>query len=204
MRGSPSTPHPTENCQPRKIDYPFLKDETIRFFALDAKLARIAANFLGRAAYLIRDQLFMKPPRIGTAKPLHQENAALLFDPPDHMLITWVALDDATPDNGCLRFIDGSHHTLLDHEPIPDARFHLIPRAPQHDPREETEVPVHRGSVIVIHSQTLHASGINRSDTWRRAYSCHWVTDQVRCGTDALKYGYSRTVGSERYTHRSP
>ena len=190
--------------QPRKIDYPFLKHPAFRRFALDPRLASVAAVFLGRDAYLIRDQLFCKPPRFGSEKPYHQENAALLFDPSGDMLVTWVALDAASQDNGCLRFIDGSHHELLDHAPVPGAPYHLVPGAPAIDLARESFAPADKGSIIVIHSQVLHGSAANYSSQWRRAYSCHWVTDQVTCGTSALAYGYSRTVGRQPYRHHSP
>jgi phytanoyl-CoA hydroxylase len=195
---------PSGELQPRKIDYPFLKHARFRAFALDPRLASLAAAFLGRRAYLIRDQLFCKPPGFGTEKPYHQENAALLFDPPGDMLVTWVALDPASEDNGCLRFIDASHHELLDHKPVPGAPYHLVPDASAFDMSQESVVPAGKGSVIVIHSQALHGSAANRSSEWRRAYSCHWVTGRVTCGTSALAYGYSRTVGQEPYPHRSP
>jgi ectoine hydroxylase-related dioxygenase (phytanoyl-CoA dioxygenase family) len=190
--------------QPRKIDYPFLKHPAFRRFALDPRLGSLASAFLGRDAYLIRDQLFCKPPRFGSEKPYHQENAALLFDPPGDMLVTWVALDPAGQRNGCLRFIDGSHHKMLEHTPMPDAPYHLIPGAAAIDLARESIVPAARGSVIVIHSQVLHGSAGNNSGQWRRAYSCHWVTDRVTCETSALAYGYSRTVGRHPYQHHSP
>jgi phytanoyl-CoA hydroxylase len=190
--------------RPRKIDYPFLKHPEFRRFALDPRLEAVASVFLGRDAYLIRDQLFCKPPRFGSAKPYHQENAALLFDPPGGMLVTWVALDDASEDNGCLRFIDGSHQQLLGHDQVPGAPYHLVPNPAAIDLSRESAAPVDRGSVIIIHSQVLHGSAANLSGQWRRAYSLHWVTDQVTCGTDALVWGYSRTVGQGPYQHRSP
>ena len=116
----------------------------------------------------------------------------------------WVALDPASEDNGCLRFIDASHHELLDHKPVPGAPYHLVPDATALDMSQESVVPAGKGSVIVIHSQALHGSAANHSSQWRRAYSCHRVTDRVTCATSAPAYGYSRTVGQEPYPHRSP
>lgn len=195
---------PDGQVLPRKIDYPFLKHPVFRSFVMDERLARIATAFLGRCGYLIRDQLFCKPPRFGTAKPYHQENAALLFKPASDMLVLWVALDDAAEDNGCLRMIDGSHRSLLDHMPIPDAPYHLVPAGDSVDADSESLVPAAAGSVVVIHSQTLHASSPNHSARWRRAHSSHWVTDRVTCGTDALTWAYSATVGSGKCRYQSP
>jgi ectoine hydroxylase-related dioxygenase (phytanoyl-CoA dioxygenase family) len=90
---------------PRKIDYPFLKDARFRDFILDQRLQQLVAHALGRPGYLMRDQLFCKPPRFGTAKPYHQENASLFYQPADEMIVTWIALDDASEANGCLHVL---------------------------------------------------------------------------------------------------
>lgn len=189
---------------PRKVDYPFLKHAEFRRFALDPRFSGLASAFLGRPGYLIRDSLFMKPPRFGTAKPYHQENATLLIDPPDDVVVAWVALDNVTASNGALRFIDGSHRTPLPHAPLPDATYHQVPVPGSVDLARESVAPVGKGGVVVFHSQTLHSSQVNRSGSWRRAHSSHWVTDRATCGSDALRHGYSRTVGQGRYPHRSP
>lgn len=192
------------DLSPRKVDYPFLKHAEFRRFTLDSRLLSLVSAFLGRPGYLIRDSLFMKPPRFGTAKPYHQENATMLFDPADDLLVAWVALDEVTAVNGALRFIDGSHRTLLPHAPLPEATYHDVPAAGSVDLARESVAPVGKGGVVVIHSQTLHSSQVNRSSSWRRAHSSHWVTDRATCGSDALRHGYSRTVGQGPYAHRSP
>jgi ectoine hydroxylase-related dioxygenase (phytanoyl-CoA dioxygenase family) len=62
----------------------------------------------------------MKPPTCGTAKPLHQDNYFFECTPHDSVLTAWIALDDATLENGCLHYIDGTHrgplipHTTVD------------------------------------------------------------------------------------------
>ncbi|MGH3620264.1 MAG: phytanoyl-CoA dioxygenase family protein, partial [Sciscionella sp.] len=70
---------------PRKIDYPFLKAAAFRRFVLDHRLQHVVNAALGQRGYLMRDQVFCKPPRFGTAKPYHQENASLHYQPADNM-----------------------------------------------------------------------------------------------------------------------
>lgn len=190
---------------PRKVDYPFLKNPDFRAFILDERLQTLVALALGRPGYLMRDQLFCKPPYFGTAKPYHQENASLQYTPPEDMLVTWIALDDATEENGCLRVVDGSHRRLWPHAPMPGATYNHVPPPEAVDLDHEVLLPVPAGGVVILHSQVLHASHPNPTAEWRRAYTAHWVTDRVRCATDAQRYGYSLTTGGgERCAHRAP
>ncbi|WP_051028831.1 MULTISPECIES: phytanoyl-CoA dioxygenase family protein [Nocardia] len=190
---------------PRKIDYPFQKHAEFRAFVLDPRLTELAAAVLGGPAHLMRDQLFCKPPGFGSAKPYHQENASLGYEPPEAMIVTWIALDDATADNGCLRVIDGSHHTLWPHQAQPGAIYNHLPPAEAIDLDREVLLPVPAGAVVVLHSQVLHYSAPNPSPHWRRAYTAHWVTAAATCTTAAARYGYSHTTGGDnQLIHRAP
>ena len=79
---------------PRKIDHPFRKSAIFRQAALNRKLGEILEHLLGRKPLLARDQIFMKPPRFGSAKPYHQDNAYFCQTPPD-MLTVWIAISPA-------------------------------------------------------------------------------------------------------------
>ncbi len=165
---------------PRKIEMPSLKDDLFHAFLFEGRLTSLVTSLLREAPVLIRDQLFMKPPEIGSAKPFHQDLAHFHCQPADGMLATWVALDDARRDNGCLRYIDGSHlGELLVHTVVPNAEYDLAPPAGAIDRSRESIVEVKKGSVILHHSKVLHTSGPNGTKTWRRAYSSHWVSPSV-------------------------
>ena len=210
MRANPDDPFTVDRDEtgrtaPRKIDYPFLKSEVFRAFILDERLQRIASVFLGESAYLMRDQLFCKPPEVGSAKPFHQENANLGYAPADGMLITWIALDEARLDNGALRVLPGSHDRLWEHSPMPSATYNHVPPEEALEQGQEISLPVASGSVIIMHSQILHASAPNTSRMWRRAYAAHWVRSNITCATDAHRYGYSLTAGGGEYcAYRAP
>ncbi|MBI2193031.1 MAG: phytanoyl-CoA dioxygenase family protein [Planctomycetes bacterium] len=60
---------------PRKLDSPFLKDPAFRSFVLDVRLVGLIRSFLGENPVLLTDQILMKPPRYGSQKPYHQDNA---------------------------------------------------------------------------------------------------------------------------------
>ena len=123
----------------------------------------------------------MKPPRLGSAKPYHQDNFYFRCHPDDQVITAWIALDDVDAGNGCLRYIDGSHLGPI----LPHIRFlarRLIIRRPAPeliDLSKESLAPVRKGGVVFHHSKTLHTSHRNESDRWRRGYATHWATAKV-------------------------
>ncbi len=167
---------------PRKVVQPFLKNPIFRQFALDPRVIEIITMLLGKQPLLMTDQVFMKPPRFGSAKPFHQDNAYFQCVPADEVITSWVALDDVDASNGCLRYIDGSHQgPLLPHEPLPGDPKNRVPPKDLIDLSKESLALVRKGGAVFHHSQTLHTSHRNESDRWRRAYGGHWVTADVRC-----------------------
>ncbi len=178
---------------PRKIDTPFLKRSEFQAFVMDQRLTRLVAELLGAPPLLSGDQIFMKPPRFGSAKPYHQDNFYFQIEPGDHVITAWVALDDVAPENGCLRYIDGSHKgPILPHEAVPGEPYNLVPPPELIDLEKESLALVRKGGIVFHHSQALHTSHRNESDQWRRGYATHWVTEEVTCSKDTLEDSYFR------------
>lgn len=180
---------------PRKLDKPFLKHQAFRDFVLDERLMQATQELLGGGFPLLAtDQLFMKPPKFGSAKPYHQDNFYFKCDPADHVITAWIALDDVDEINGCMRYIDGSHKgPVLPHTPIPGEEHNLAPSWDLIDLAKESLAPVKKGGVVFHHSVTLHTSHRNESDRWRRGYATHWVTPDVTCETEVLNKAYFKT-----------
>jgi len=93
----------------------------------------------------------------------------------------WIALDDATVDNGCLWVIPGSHregvlHPVRDHH---DPRFDHTPEAHAFDHADDDAVPVEltAGSAVVFDGHLLHRSLPNtRRHGHRRALVYHYMS----------------------------
>ena len=184
---------------PRRIEEPFRKRAEFRRFVQSRGLVACVEQLLGGPPLLAIDQIFMKPPSIGSAKPFHQDNYYFRLEPPDRTVTAWIALDDADERNGCLRYIAGSHlEGLLPHEAVPGAPYHLVPPPESIDTAREVLTPVRRGGVIFHHPLTLHTSGPNRSERWRRGYATHWVTEDVTSDNGSLDDAYFRDSPSRR------
>jgi ectoine hydroxylase-related dioxygenase (phytanoyl-CoA dioxygenase family) len=129
---------------------PRLNDMTLRPNAL-----AIARQLLGPAATFFYEHAILKPAGYGAPTPWHQDEAHR-FDPGvDYEMISiWMALQEATVDNGCMYFIPGTHHG-----PVLEHRSALA-----------VPCPVHGGGVVIHHCRTLHSAGPNLTGAPRRAY----------------------------------
>lgn len=114
--------------------------------------------------------LHCKPPETGMPFPLHQDSPFYRHEGAAYVDAI-VHVDDATSENGCLRFLAGSHqrghieHVLT----MPDGAP-CSPHLPTNEYRLEdtVECTAKAGDVVAFSIYTIHGSQINRTDRWRR------------------------------------
>jgi len=109
----------------------------------------------------------------------------------------WIALDDATKDNGCLSVLPGSHRTgyLYPFRKHTNPEFDGASESYGFDDQGEVLVEMRAGSVLFFNGYLLHRSKKNVSRHPRRALVMHYMNawsllpwDQephVRLGTDS-------------------
>jgi len=173
---------------PRKLDRAFGRHEAFRRLLFPSPLPGLIEQLIGVPPLLHDDQVFFKPPRHGSPKAYHQDNAYFRCHPADHVVTAWLALDEVDEANGRLRYIDGSHRgPILESRRLPDRPHDMTTDPASIDLGRESLAPVGKGGVVLHHGDTLHASGPNASSRWRRAYSTHWLTARTTCETDLLE-----------------
>ena len=180
---------------PRKINIPFFKHPSFQEFVLDDRFNNIIEELLGDTPLLLRDQVFTKPPRHGGPVPYHQDNFHYQCFPADDVITAWIALDDVNEENGCLRYINGSHKEgIISHYQKSAAEPHsFLPREKDIKIKNEELAPVHKGGVVFHQIDALHSSHRNYSDRWRRAYVTQWVTGEVTCKNETLNKALFKT-----------
>lgn len=132
------------------------------------------------------DQVQYKPARIGGPTNWHQDHPYWpIIQPPD-LISAWLALDDATVENGCMRMVPRSHRWGAHKEgtigtdpdgflPLPDMA--LVP------PGETIEIvpcEVRKGQVMFHHCLTWHGSPPNKGDRGRPAIAVHYMPGYTR------------------------
>ena len=147
-------------------------------FARKAQLVAVIRSILGEPVRLYGSQVFAKPARVGTAVPPHQDMPYWPFSP-DDMLSAWIALDDSTEENGCVRFRLGSHRLgRLEHAASGVAGNSLGLVTTVDLP--EWAAVIQRGSCVLHHSLTVHESAPNLSERARRGLVYVYMGPEVR------------------------
>ncbi len=145
-------------------------------------LGEIAAELLGSdEVRLWHDQIQYKPSANGGINSWHQDSPYWPCISPGNAVTAWIALDDVTEDNGCMRMIPGSHQwgdaiSFLNHE-IKD--FYHPPEKYQNHVMHVQCCPVPKGHVHFHHGYTFHGSGDNVSGSHRRALAIHYIGDKT-------------------------
>lgn len=134
------------------------------------RLVEAVADLIGPEVELHHTTLHCKPPETGMPFPVHQDSP---FYPHEGVgyVDAVVHVDASTEENGCLKFIPGSHrgghieHVLR----YPDGRP-CTPHLPtdKYFLSDAVPCPADAGDVVLFSLYTIHGSEINRTDTWRR------------------------------------
>lgn len=115
-------------------------------------------------------EAFMKPARIGSEVPMHQDVILQGLSSPQY-LAAWFPLDPVDFDNSPLHFVRGSHKWgPMEHEDILNPGSRLVTQNAEELKKLPTIVGVmDPGDVAIFNGYTLHYSPPNLTDRPRRA-----------------------------------
>ena len=129
----------------------------------------LAQELLGEPAIGKNLQFFNKPPVIGQATPAHQDGHYFMLQP-CHAVTMWMALDIVDEENGCVRYLRGSHlDGMRPHERTQTLGFSQgIVDFGKNESREEVPCPAKPGDLLAHHAMTVHRADANASLTRSR------------------------------------
>lgn len=147
----------------------------VRELVVDSRIGRIAAELAGvDGIRLWHDQALFKPPW-GNPTSWHLDLPYWSFANPS-ALSMWVALDDATPQNGCLYFIPGSHRMRrYDNPEIGKHIGALFDAYPEWAEIEPSVAAMPAGSASFHNALTAHGAGANMTNHMRRAMTLQFM-----------------------------
>ena len=147
------------------------RSDYVRQFVAEPILAGLARDLVGPDVRLYWDQSVFKQPDGAEPVLWHQDNGYTYVEPQAY-LTCWLAITDATPDNGCIAVMPGVHHDgTLAHRSTP------VGEECWGDWSSAVEVPVRAGSIVVFSSLTPHATKRNRTNDVRKAYIVQYAPD---------------------------
>jgi ectoine hydroxylase-related dioxygenase (phytanoyl-CoA dioxygenase family) len=152
-------------------------NDGVKQLMLDARIGQMAAKLAGVDGIRIwHDQALFKRP---WANPTawHLDTPFWSFTDRNALSI-WVALDDATPENGCLYFLPGSNRiTRFENSAIGKNMDGIFTVYPELANVNSAAAPMKAGSCSFHNGLTVHGAGANMTSGHRRAMTCAYMPD---------------------------
>lgn len=187
----PDRPEFRDNCSALlHFDIGFLQ------YARNAEILDMVEQLIGPDIALWNMSFFAKPAEGGKRTPWHQDGKYWPIRPLATCTV-WIAVDDATTENGCMRFIPGSHRPrrLMSHTQRNDSSLTLNQEldAVEYDESEAVDVVLEAGQISLHDIYLAHGSEVNNSKHPRRGMTLRLMpTTSV----------YDRALAREMYASR--
>ncbi|MBL8705402.1 MAG: phytanoyl-CoA dioxygenase family protein [Rhodospirillales bacterium] len=160
------------------------------------------ADLLGPDLLLTNSIFRIKEPGTSTNYGWHQDSARIAVNPCP--VIVYVAFSEATPENGCLKVIPGTHHAVVPFELVsnPSQPNRRVARVRDPDVERAVDLTLKPGEIAIFSANAVHGSPPNRS-TARRFAVLHDYTPAAARQT--IGKGSGQLVrGQDRFGHFAP
>ena len=155
-----------------------LHDERFLKYCFNNEILNIIEQLIGKNFALWNSSFFAKPAFNGYATPWHQDGQYWPIRPLATCSV-WLAIDEATSENGCLRFIKGSHKekTLKKHKLNKSKNLTLSQEILKSEYIEKNSIDLilKRGQISLHDIYMVHGSEENESPNSRRAMTMRFM-----------------------------
>lgn len=124
----------------------------------------------GRAPHMCQDMAMLKPPALGREKPWHQDHAYFDYPIGTPIVGVWIALDEATVENGCMQLLPGQHRQPIIHFRRRDWQICDTQILGQ----KSVAAPLAPGGLLFFDGLLPHGTPHNHSGKRRRALQFHY------------------------------
>lgn len=150
-------------------------DEVFYKFSHRKDLDMIARSIGFQKPLLLQSMYIFKQPKLGGEVVCHQDST-FLYTEPETAVGFWVALEDATIENGCLQVASGGHkgplRKLFTKE---NGKMIMEELNNKPFPATDTILEVKKGTLVLLHGRLPHYSCENKSSKSRHAYTTHII-----------------------------
>ena len=140
-------------------------------FARNREILDMVEQLIGPDIALWNMSFFAKPAQNGKKTPWHQDGQYWPIRPLSTCTV-WIAIDDATVENGCMQFIPGSHRDkrLMKHYQNDDKALTLNQELvkEEYESHEPVNVELKAGQISLHDVYLAHGSAVNTSPHPRR------------------------------------
>ena len=148
----------------------------------DDRLLDVAEQFVGPNIALFASHYIAKRPFDGQAVLWHQDGSYWPLEPME-VVTVWLALDESTPENGCMRVIPGTQGMALQEmKPRTEVDNVLSSGMDDYlvDESKAVDLILGPGDVSIHHPNIVHGSNANTSPKWRRGLTIRYIPASTR------------------------
>lgn len=151
--------------------------ERLLEFAANPDILDMLEPLIGPDIIFWSSHLFCKPGGDGMAVPWHQDGHYWPIKPLAACTV-WIAIDDSLPENGCMRYVPGTHKDgMLPHivDDRPDAALSLALSPDVFDETDARDDALKAGRLSIHDAYLVHGSRANRSVTRRAGLTFRYM-----------------------------
>lgn len=177
--------HP--DLRPEQLGHTLVQDDPfwVRLIS-DDRLLDIAEQFIGPDIALFASHYISKPPFDGQPVLWHQDGSYWPLEPME-VVTLWLAVDDATPENGCMRVVPGTQtmnlHEMIDNDEVANVLGSGMDTSFV-DESKAVDCALRAGGVEVHHPNIVHGSNANTSPNRRCGLTIRYIPASTRILTD--------------------
>lgn len=148
----------------RKVSGVARYDPFFKALAADKNIVELMRGVLGDNIHFFGDECQLKPAHYGSAHAWHQDAPYFHHDPMP-VATLWIAVDDATRENGCIEVVPGLHKQgIIERRNADQAWFD----EGEFDTSQAVYATLKAGDALVFDILLPHGSGPNQTPTRRR------------------------------------
>lgn len=160
----------------RKLGVFEAHEPRLKAISQHAQMLKVITQLLhDRTPEMFQDMALLKPPLIGREKPWHQDHAYFDYPLDTPVVGVWIALDEATVDNGCMQILPGRHTGPIIHFKRRD--WQICDREIMGT--QSVAVPLKPGGLLFFDGKLPHGTPHNTSPKRRRALQFHYAPDDI-------------------------
>jgi hypothetical protein len=176
-------------------------DSTFLDVATDERLLDALEQLVGPDLILWNSLMLYKRAERGPKVPWHRDAFGSAIDPTATTSV-WIAVTESTVDNGCLRFIPGSHRSrdAGEHDPTPrpNEMFSASLDPDTFDETTAVDIELEPGQLVFFDVYTVHGSQPNNGARPRAGYACRYMP-----GTSIYHHDLVKVRDQPGYGHES-
>ena len=172
------------------VDY----DPRLHALAAHPELLATLRQIIGAEPTMFQDMALLKPPGVGREKPWHQDKAFFTISLAAPVVGVWIALDPATPENGCMHVAPGTQRE----GPVVHFRrrdWQICDNDVQG--ARDVTVPLEPGGLLLFDGLIHHGTPANRTNTRRRAVQFHYTSPDAAWHDEGYRQRYFGSEGKD-------